>query len=140
MHSSQENRLHLRAETVNSTNADDWKAVRKRLLADEIDLLLISPERLANDDFVENTLMPIAERIGLLVIDEAHCISDWGHDFRPDYRRIGQILRLLPGNIAVLATTATANRRVEEDVRQQLGGTAAWLPAFAMFAWCISMF
>lgn len=120
-------RLHLRAETVNSTNADDWEAVRERLLADEIDLLLISPERLANDDFVENTLMPIAERIGLLVIDEAHCISDWGHDFRPDYRRIGQILRLLPGNIAVLATTATANRRVEEDVRLQLGGTSTVL-------------
>lgn len=115
------NRLNLRAETVNSTNSDDWQAVRRRLLGDEIDLLLISPERLANDDFVENTLMPIADRIGLLVIDEAHCISDWGHDFRPDYRRIGQILRLLPGNIAVLATTATANHRVEEDVRQQLG-------------------
>ena len=116
------NRLKLRAETVNSTNTDDWSQVRRRLLADEIDLLLISPERLANDDFVENTLMPIAARIGLLVIDEAHCISDWGHDFRPDYRRIGQILRLLPGNIAVLATTATANHRVEEDVKQQLGG------------------
>lgn len=115
-------RLHLRAETVNSTNADDWKTVRACLMADEIDLLLISPERLANDDFVENTLMPIAGRIGLLVVDEAHCISDWGHDFRPDYRRIGQILRLLPGNIAVLATTATANLRVENDVRQQLGG------------------
>lgn len=117
------NRLHLRAETVNSTNEDDWQTVQHRLLKDEIDLLLISPERLANDDFVENTLMPIAGHIGLLVIDEAHCISDWGHDFRPDYRRIGQILRLLPGNIAVLATTATANHRVEEDVRQQLGGT-----------------
>lgn len=116
-------RLQLRAESVDSTNDDDWAAVRNRLLADRIDLLLISPERLANDDFVENTLMPIAGRIGLLVIDEAHCISDWGHDFRPDYRRIGQILRLLPGNIAVLATTATANRRVESDVGQQLGGS-----------------
>jgi ATP-dependent DNA helicase RecQ len=115
------NRLNLRAETVNSTNADDWHAVRQRLLDDEIDLLLISPERLANDDFVAHTLLPIAARIGLLVIDEAHCISDWGHDFRPDYRRIGQILRLLPGNIAVLATTATANSRVVADVDQQLG-------------------
>ena len=116
------NRLKLRAETVNSTNVDDWNGVRKRLLNDEIDLLLISPERLANDGFVANTLMPIAARIGLLVIDEAHCISDWGHDFRPDYRRIGQILRHLPGNIAVLATTATANSRVVKDVEQQLGG------------------
>lgn len=116
------NRLKLRAETINSTNSDDWQAVRQRLLNDEIDLLLISPERPANDDFVANTLLPIAARIGLLVIDEAHCISDWGHDFRPDYRRIGQILRLLPRNIAVLATTATANRRVEADVSDQLGG------------------
>lgn len=116
------NRLDLRAETINSTNPDDWLAVRQRLLNDEIDLLLISPERLANDAFVADTLLPIAARIGLLVIDEAHCISDWGHDFRPDYRRIGQILRLLPRNIAVLATTATANRRVEADVGDQLGG------------------
>ncbi|MFZ3040478.1 MAG: RecQ family ATP-dependent DNA helicase [Thiobacillus sp.] len=118
------NRLNLQAETVNSTNTEDWENIRRRLHDDQIDLLLISPERLANDEFVENTLLPIAERIGLLVIDEAHCISDWGHDFRPDYRRIGQILRHLPGNIAVLATTATANRRVEEDVQRQLGGSA----------------
>lgn len=116
------NRLKLRAETINSTNADDWGGIRDRLLNDEIDLLLISPERLANDEFVTNTLLPIAEDIGLLVIDEAHCISDWGHDFRPDYRRIGQILRLLPKNIAVLATTATANHRVVDDVSNQLGG------------------
>jgi len=118
------NRLNLQAETVNSTNTEDWENIRRRLHDDQIDLLLISPERLANDEFVGNTLLPIAERIGLLVIDEAHCISDWGHDFRPDYRRIGQILRHLPGNIAVLATTATANRRVEEDVQRQLGGSA----------------
>lgn len=117
------NRLDLHAETVNSTNSDEWNNIRQRLINDQIDLLLISPERLANDEFVEDTLMPIAARIGLLVIDEAHCISDWGHDFRPDYRRIGQILRLLPGNIAVLATTATANTRVVEDVRQQLGSS-----------------
>jgi ATP-dependent DNA helicase RecQ len=92
------------------------------LLADRVDLLLISPERLANDDFVTGTLQPIAAHIGLLVIDEAHCISDWGHDFRPDYRRIGQVLARLPGNIAVLATTATANHRVEQDIGVQLGG------------------
>nr|WP_315494216.1 RecQ family ATP-dependent DNA helicase [uncultured Rhodoferax sp.] len=115
-------RLGLRALTVNSTNQDDWVSVRDELLADQVDLLLISPERLANDDFVAGTLQPIAARIGLLVIDEAHCISDWGHDFRPDYRRIGQVLARLPANIAVLATTATANRRVEQDVAAQLGG------------------
>ncbi|MFZ2296400.1 MAG: RecQ family ATP-dependent DNA helicase [Polaromonas sp.] len=114
-------RLGLRALTVNSTNQTQWQQVRDELLADRVDLLLISPERLANDEFVAQTLQPIAARIGLLVIDEAHCISDWGHDFRPDYRRIGQILARLPSNIAVLATTATANRRVERDVAAQLG-------------------
>jgi ATP-dependent DNA helicase RecQ len=115
------NRLQLRAEKVDSTNPDHWNGVRQRLLADEIDLLLITTQRLANDEFVEKTLMPIADRIQLLVIDEAHCISDWGHDFIPDYRRIGQIIQFLPDDIAVLATTATANSRVVEDIKKQLG-------------------
>lgn len=119
------NRLQLRALSVNSTNSDEWRSVREDLLADRVDLLLISPERLANDEFVTGTLQPIAARIGLLVIDEAHCISDWGHDFRPDYRRIGQVLARLPTNIAVLATTATANKRVENDVATQLGDLVA---------------
>jgi len=114
-------RLGLRALTVNSTNRDEWAGVRDELLAGGVDLLLISPERLANDEFVAGTLQAIADRIGLLVIDEAHCISDWGHDFRPDYRRVGQVLARLPANIAVLATTATANRRVAADVAAQLG-------------------
>ena len=114
-------RLQLSALTINSTNVEHWDAVRRELLADRADLLLISPERLANDEFVARVLQPIAARIGMLVIDEAHCISDWGHDFRPDYRRIGQVLERLPNNIAVLATTATANRRVEHDVAAQLG-------------------
>ncbi len=116
------NRLDLNALTINSTNTNVWNTVRQALLDDRADLLLISPERLANDEFVATVLQPIAARISLLVIDEAHCISDWGHDFRPDYRRIGQVLERLPNNIAVLATTATANRRVEADVGGQLGG------------------
>ncbi len=115
------NRLKLKALTINSTNKKDWDMTRQELLADRADLLLISPERLANDAFVTSVLQPIAARIGMLVVDEAHCISDWGHDFRPDYRRIGQVLERLPNNIAVLATTATANRRVERDVSAQLG-------------------
>lgn len=114
-------RLGLKAVRIDSTNQANWAQTRKQLLANQVDLLLISPERLANDQFVSETLQPIAARIGLLVVDEAHCISDWGHDFRPDYRRIGQILALLPRNIAVLATTATANRRVQKDVAAQLG-------------------
>jgi ATP-dependent DNA helicase RecQ len=114
-------RLGIRAATINSTNRDDWLAVQRQILADEVDAVLISPERLANEGFVEDVLLPIADRIGLLVVDEAHCISDWGHDFRPDYRRLVNVLRQLPPNMPLLGTTATANDRVIEDVRSQLG-------------------
>lgn len=114
-------RLGIVAETMNSTNTDDWRSVTQRILNDQIDCLLISPERLANDNFIESVLQPIADRIALMVIDEAHCISDWGHDFRPDYRRIVNILRQLPANTPVLGTTATANNRVVEDIQTQLG-------------------
>lgn len=113
--------LGIVAETMNSTNSDDWQAVTQRMLNDEIDCLLISPERLANDRFIETVLQPIADRIGLMVVDEAHCISDWGHDFRPDYRRIVSILQQLPPNTPVLGTTATANNRVVADIQTQLG-------------------
>ena len=114
-------RIGIHAETINSSNIEDWKRVQDELHAGEIDLLLISPERLANENFREKVLMPVAARIGLLVVDEAHCISDWGHDFRPDYRRIVRIVQALPRNIPVLTTTATANDRVVEDVLAQLG-------------------
>ncbi len=114
-------RLGIVAETMNSANRDDWQAVTQRILHNQIDCLLISPERLANDDFIETVLQPIADRIALMVIDEAHCISDWGHDFRPDYRRIVNILRQLPANTPVLGTTATANNRVVADIQTQLG-------------------
>lgn len=115
------NRLGLVARKIDAGNKNQWAQIRAELLADKIDLLMITPMRLANDGFVTGTLQPIASRIGLLVIDEAHCISDWGHAFMPDYRRIGQIIERLPRNIAVLATTATANKRVEKDVCTQLG-------------------
>ncbi len=114
-------RLGIRAVTLNSTNRDQWEESRQQILADQVDCLLVSPERLASDDFIESTLQPIADRIGLMVIDEAHCISDWGHDFRPDYRRILNILQFLPPNTPVLGTTATANNRVIEDILDQLG-------------------
>ncbi len=113
--------IGVRAETINSTNEADWTRVERGLQRNEFDVLLISPERLANDDFVSRCLLPIANRLGLFVVDEAHCISDWGHDFRPDYRRIVRILRALPRNIPVLATTATANDRVVRDIVEQLG-------------------
>jgi len=110
----------LRAATVNSTNFDDWQRFFDALAADTLDLLLVSPERLANPRF-ERVALPLLARAGLLVIDEAHCISDWGFDFRPDYQRIsGLLLRLAP-QTPVLATTATANARVADDVARQLG-------------------
>src|SRR4051812_21225770 len=113
-------RLGLRAHTINSTNRDDWDAVRDMLDRDEVDLLLISPERLNNRKFRDTMLPLFAERVGLLVIDEAHCVSDWGHDFRPDYRRIREALERLRPDAAVLCTTATANDRVVADVVDQL--------------------
>lgn len=114
-------RAGIRAVTINTGNAAEWGEVYAELAADAVDVLLISPERLNNPTFRERQLPDLAERCGLLVVDEAHCISDWGHDFRPDYRRIGDLLAALPDDIPVLATTATANARVVEDVAEQLG-------------------
>jgi ATP-dependent DNA helicase RecQ len=114
-------RLGIRAITMNSSNRDEWSVARSELRANRVDILLVSPERLANDEFRERVLLPIVDRIGLFVVDEAHCISDWGHDFRPDYRRITRVIQSLPPNIPVIATTATANDRVVEDVVAQLG-------------------
>lgn len=114
-------RIGIKAETINSSNKEDWEIVKTQLLANQIDILLISPERLANEEFRKTILLPISNKIGLFVVDEAHCISDWGHDFRPDYRRIVRILQALPQNIPVLATTATANNRVVDDISAQLG-------------------
>ncbi len=115
------NRLGIRADTINSTNQDHWPEISQSILADQVDAILISPERLSNEAFVEEVLMPVADRIGLFVVDEVHCISDWGHDFRPDYRRLINVLRQMPPNMPVLGTTATANNRVIQDVQTQLG-------------------
>jgi ATP-dependent DNA helicase RecQ len=114
-------RLGLEAVTINSGNVGEWREIEGRLERNEIDVLLISPERLANEGFTSRVLPAIERTIGLLVIDEAHCISDWGHDFRPDYQRISRLLPVLGPTVPVLATTATANDRVVEDVAAQLG-------------------
>jgi ATP-dependent DNA helicase RecQ len=114
-------RIGIRAATINSTNLDDWGGVERSLAAGEVDLLLVSPERLNNPQFRSEVLPGLSAAAGLLVIDEAHCISDWGHDFRPDYRRIVRVLDTLGPDVPVLATTATANRRVMADVADQLG-------------------
>ena len=113
-------RAGLRAATVNSANLDDWQQVFDALAADEVDVLLVSPERLANPKFADRAL-PLLAKTGLLVVDEAHCISDWGFDFRPDYQRLTQLLAATAPGSPVLATTATANARVTEDVAAQLG-------------------
>ena len=115
-------RIGIRAATINGDNRDDWPAIEARLLGGEVDVLLVSPERLANHHFLTVVLPAMRGRIGLFVVDEAHCISDWGHDFRPDYQRIVRIVRTLPATVPVLATTATANDRVVADVQEQIGG------------------
>jgi ATP-dependent DNA helicase RecQ len=114
-------RAGLRAATLNSSNIDAWSEVEAALRADELDVLLVSPERLANPGFGRRVLDELAGRLGLLVIDEAHTVSDWGHDFRPDYRRVADVLQTLNPQTPVLATTATANERVTLDVAAQLG-------------------
>ncbi|MBI1333744.1 MAG: RecQ family ATP-dependent DNA helicase [Armatimonadetes bacterium] len=115
--------LGIRAEHYTSSNPEKWESIEQKLLANEIDLLLISPERFANEDFQQFVASSSLAKVGLLVIDEAHCISDWGHDFRPDYQRLGRLIRNLPPTTSVLATTATANDRVVEDVLRQIGNS-----------------
>lgn len=114
-------RMGVRAFTINSSNIEQWEGVEEELKQDEIDILLISPERLTNERFRDRALTAVGGRVALLVIDEAHCISDWGHDFRPNYRLIERIVRNAPKNLRLLATTATANKRVQKDLRQALG-------------------
>lgn len=114
-------RMGVRAATINSDNQEDWGDVEARLARNEIDILLISPERLANERFRTQVLAEVAAQISLLVIDEAHCISDWGHDFRPHYRLLERIVKSLPPNLRLLATTATANNRVMDDLASVLG-------------------
>ncbi|ALE81150.1 ATP-dependent DNA helicase RecQ [Pseudonocardia sp. AL041005-10] len=109
------------AVTVNSANADEWDAVYADIANGDVDVLLVSPERLNNPDFRDRVLPELAASAGMLVVDEAHCVSDWGHDFRPDYRRLRTLIAELPSGIPVLATTATANDRVVTDVSEQLG-------------------
>ncbi len=114
-------KIGISAETINSDNNDDWERVEQCLTEGNCDILLLSPERLGNQDFMTRILPNIKGGIGMFVVDEAHCISDWGHDFRPDYRRIVRIMKSLPPNVPVLATTATANQRVVRDIQEQLG-------------------
>ena len=119
-------RAGIRARTVNSANAEQWQEVYAEVEAGAADVLLVSPERLNNPGFRDLVLPGLTAAAGMLVVDEAHCISDWGHDFRPDYRRLRTLLDELPPGVPVLATTATANARVTRDIADQLGtGTTA---------------
>ncbi|MER6298879.1 RecQ family ATP-dependent DNA helicase [Kitasatospora sp. NPDC001539] len=114
-------RAGIHARTINSANTEEWDEIQAEVAAGKVDILLVSPERLNNPDFRDQVLPKLAASTGLLVVDEAHCISDWGHDFRPDYRRLRTMLAELPPGVPVLATTATANARVTADVAEQLG-------------------
>ena len=114
-------RMGVRAKTINSDNPDSWSGIEAAVQHDDIDILLISPERLANERFRSEVLAHIAAKISLLVVDEAHCISDWGHDFRPHYRLLQHTIEALPTNMRLLATTATANNRVIQDLQNVLG-------------------
>ncbi len=117
-------RAGLRAATLHSGNVEDWEGIEAAVRSGSVDVLLVSPERLANPGFGRRVMDALAGRLGLLVIDEAHSVSDWGHDFRPDYRRVAEVLRRLNPETPVLATTATANQRVTDDVAAQLGRAA----------------
>ena len=114
--------LGLNARRMTGDNFENWRKIQKELREDEVDILMITPERLASGNFTRSTLPLITRGLGMLIIDEAHCISDWGHDFRPDYRRIRRVQLVIPRGAAIVATTATANDRVVKDVQQQLGG------------------
>ncbi|MBB5640016.1 ATP-dependent DNA helicase RecQ [Cryobacterium roopkundense] len=122
-------RAGVRAVSINSSNAHEWSNVLQQLQNDEVDVLLVSPERLNNPAFRDEQLPALIARVGLLVVDEAHCISDWGHDFRPDYRRLRDLIAEMPAGVPVLATTATANSRVVTDVAEQIatGGVSMLL-------------
>src|SRR6266487_3464601 len=113
-------RAGIHARTINSANVDEWEQIYAEVESGAADVLLVSPERLNNPDFRDLVLPKLTASAGLIVIDEAHCISDWGHDFRPDYRRLRSVIAGLPPAVPVLATTATANARVTHDIAEQL--------------------
>lgn len=113
-------KIGIRAATIHSENLEEWRAVEAALRENQIDLLIVSPERLGNAEFLQKVLPTVEGNLGMFVVDEAHCISDWGHDFRPDYRRIIRVLKLLPAGLPVLCTTATANNRVVRDIESQI--------------------
>lgn len=119
-------RMGLRAQTVNTDNRDQWDEIYQQLQKGEIDILLVAPERLRDQDFINNVLLLTKQHISFLIIDEAHCISDWGHDFRPDYRLIGRLTQNLPSNLRLLACTATANSRVQQDLLTIFSNQTPW--------------
>lgn len=114
-------RMGVKAFSITHENDSQSDEIQSLMAQDKVDILIISPERLSNLDFKEKILNKYSAYFSMIVIDEAHCISDWGHDFRPDYRLIERILKNLPQNLRVLATTATANKRVMDDLASILG-------------------
>jgi len=111
----------LHAAAIHSENQNEWAQIESRLAAGGVDVLFVSPERLHVSDFRKRVLEPYLAQTALVVVDEAHCISEWGHDFRPEYRSILKQLIGLPKEASILAATATATRRVEDDLRKVFG-------------------
>ena len=117
-------RAGIRAETINSANVDRVGRGARARSPPATSTSCSSPPSGSTTRASATRCCPrLAATAGLVVVDEAHCISDWGHDFRPDYRRIRTLLADLPAGIPVLATTATANARVTADVAEQLAVT-----------------
>lgn len=110
----------LVVKEINSENEKEWNSIYTAIKNDEVDAIMIAPEKLNNAKF-STEIKAIIPYISLFVVDEAHCISDWGHDFRVSFRRIVQFVRKLSPKTAILATTATANDRVVRDIKFQLG-------------------
>lgn len=114
-------KVNLKCDVLNSTVKERKSEIIQNLVDGTLDLVLITPETLFTAD-IKNKIVDGEIKIGLMVIDEAHCISDWGHDFRLKYMRLKNVIQYLPANVPLLATTATANDRVVNDLKKQLGG------------------
>ncbi|WP_294966078.1 RecQ family ATP-dependent DNA helicase [Sulfurimonas sp.] len=109
----------IKADLINSQETNERNdLIIEKAINNELKILYITPERLASASW-QNAVSKM--NISFIVIDEAHCISTWGHEFRPDFRRIIKLMQVLPSNIPVLATTATATLSVSEDIKEQIG-------------------
>jgi len=114
------NKKGIKAKFINSEQTPEENSQTiQEAISGKLKILYIAPERQENQEWIEATRRM---NLSMIVIDEAHTISVWGHDFRPAFRRIINLVKLLPQNLPVLATTATATKRVQEDIEKQISG------------------